>query len=285
MMDNLTFRKLSFTETKTLVDWAATEGWNPGPHDAEVFYALDPDGFYGFFDHGEMVAGGSVVSYSGDFGFMGFFIVKPEYRSKGVGRKLWYLRRDTLLRRLKPGASIGMDGVVAMQDFYKKGGFEIAFRDERYEKTGMAFEIHPNVSVITTNDLLAVLAYDKQCFGFERPQFMISWLKLTGTRAFKFMEGGTLKGFAVIRKVNPGYKVCPLFADVGVVAEELYKACLNAVAGEPLYLDIPVINKAAMNLVKKFKATYIFECARMYFGNPPTVDVNKIFGITTFELG
>ncbi len=283
--DNLNFRKLSFEQTKTLVSWAAAEGWNPGPHDAEVFYATDPEGFYGYFSNGEMIGGGSIVSYNSEFGFMGFFIVKPEYRAAGIGRKLWYLRRDTLINRLNPDASIGMDGVVAMQDFYKKGGFEIAFRDERYEKTGLPFDVHPNISAINTEDLPAVMAYDKQCFGFDRPQFMIPWLKIPGSKSFKFMEGDVLKGFAVIRKVNPGHKVCPLFADNIAVAEELYKACLNAVAGDLLYLDIPVVNKAAVDLVKKFGGRYVFECARMYNGTPPAVNVNKIFGITTFELG
>jgi hypothetical protein len=172
-----------------------------------------------------------------------------------------------------------------MQDFYKNGGFQIAFRDERYEKTGMAFEVHPNISPINPADLPAVLAYDKQCFGFDRPQFMIPWLKLPESKTFKFMEGATLRGFAIIRKVNPGYKVCPLFADNGAVAEELYKACLNSVTGEPLYLDIPVVNPAAVDLVKKYNGKYVFECARMYYGNPPSVDIDKIFGITTFELG
>jgi len=283
--DNLNFRKLEINEVKTLVDWAAREGWNPGLHDAEVFYTTDPDGFYGFFKENELIAGGSIVSYNREFGFMGFFIVKPEYRTQGIGRKLWYLRRDTLLGRINPGASIGMDGVVAMQNFYKKGGFEIAFRDERYEKTGMAFDIHPNISPVFEDDLPAVLAYDKQCFGFDRPQFIIPWMKLPGSKTFKYMESGTLKGFAVIRKVNPGYKVCPMFADDGAVAEELYKACLNAVSGELLYLDIPVINPPAVELVKKYNATYIFECARMYYGKPPSVEIAKIFGITTFELG
>ncbi|MFK7947270.1 MAG: hypothetical protein AB8G11_06765 [Saprospiraceae bacterium] len=38
-------------------------------------------------------------------------------------------------------------------------------------------------------------------------------------------------------------------------------------------------------LIKKDDAKYVFECARMYYGNPPKVDFNKVFGITTFELG
>ncbi|HKI79345.1 MAG TPA: GNAT family N-acetyltransferase [Ignavibacteriaceae bacterium] len=284
-LNNLQFQKLDFAGLKTLVNWAEEEGWNPGINDAEIFWKTDPDGYYGFYKESELIAGGSIVSYNGEFGFMGFFIVKPEYRTFGIGRKLWYQRRDTLISRLNKGATIGMDGVIDMQPFYNKGGFKILFRDERHEKIGENFKINKNIFSIETKDFDSILKYDKQCFGFSRPQFMITWLKQSGVKTFKYAENERLKGFAVIRKTKKGYKVCPLFADNPVVAEELYKACLNSVVGDPLYLDIPVINKDAVALIKKYNTTYVFECARMYYGNPPDVDINKIYGITTFELG
>lgn len=284
-IEDLKFRKLDLNGVKTLVQWADEEGWNPGPHDAEAYFNTDPDGFYGYFQEDTMIGGGSIVSYNREFGFMGFFIVKPEYRSLGIGRSLWYQRRDTLLSRLNKGAAIGMDGVIAMQDFYRKGGFQIAFRDERYERIGSAFNTHPKISSILPEDKAAVLAYDKQGFGFARPQFMAAWLKLPGNKTFKYLENGTLKGFAIVRKANTGYKICPLFADNDTVAEELYKACLNACINEPVYLDIPVINRGAVNLIKKYQAKYVFECARMYYGTPPEMPIDKVYGITTFELG
>ena len=284
-MDELKFQKLDLEGVKTLVDWAEAEGWNPGPYDADIYFETDPDGFYGYFHNEEMIGGGSIVSYNKQFGFMGFFIVKPEYRSHGIGKKLWYQRRDTLLLRLNKGASIGMDGVIAMQPFYKKGGFEISFRDERYENIGKEFKIDKNISPILENDFDLILTYDKQCFGFSRPQFLKPWLKLPGNKTFKYIKDEKLKGFAIVRKTNKGYKVCPLFADNEMIAEELYKACLNSVIDEPLYFDIPVINKGAVNIIKKFKAEYVFECARMYYGKPPDIDTNKAYGITTFELG
>lgn len=284
-INDLVFQKLDVEGVKTLVKWAEEEGWNPGPHDADVYYATDPEGYFGYYLDGELIAGGAIVSYEGKFGFMGLFIVKPEFRGKEIGRKLWYQRRDTLLSRLIPGASIGMDGVIAMQPFYNKGGFEIAFRDERYERIGEKFEINGNISPIIDTDMNAILEYDKQCFGFSRPQFMKPWLNLPGNKTFKYTEEEKLKGFAVVRKANKGYKVCPLFADNEVIAEELYKACLNSVSGELLYLDIPVNNNKAVELIMKFNAGYVFECARMYYGNPPEVAAEKIFSLTTFEIG
>lgn len=284
-LQNIEFRKLDKDGLRTLVKWAKAEGWNPGPHDADVFWVTDPDGFYGYFLDGKMIGGGSIVSYDNEFGFMGFFIMKPEYRSMGIGKKLWYQRRDTLLVRLKKDAPIGMDGVVVMQPFYEKGGFKIAFRDERYVKKGVIFESYKNISTVTENDLNELLEYDKKCFGFYRPQFMNPWLKIPGTFSFKYKCKGEFRGFAVMRKADAGYKICPLFADDIEVAEELYKTCLNAACDELVYLDIPEINKSAVELVKKFNAEYVFECARMFYGKPPEIELSKVFGITTFELG
>ena len=284
-VDALLFQKLDFDGLKELVKWARDEGWNPGPYDADVYWATDPEGYYGYYKENELIAGGSIVSYANEFGFMGFFIVKPEYRSLGIGRKLWYQRRDTLISRLNKGASIGMDGVVAMQSFYEKGGFNIAFRDIRYEKMGRAFLPDSNISSINVKDFQSILEYDTLCFGFSRPQVLLPWLKIPDNKTFKYTEQGKLKGFVVVRKVHKGYKICPLFADNIIIAEELYKACLNSVGAEPLYIDIPEINKEAIELVEKYNMNYIYECARMYFGKAPKMEMKKIFGITSFELG
>ncbi|MCF8228830.1 MAG: GNAT family N-acetyltransferase [Bacteroidales bacterium] len=284
-IDKLKFIQLDYHGLQTLVKWAEKEGWNPGPNDAEVFWVTDPEGYYGFFLEDEMIGGGSIVSYDGDFGFMGFFIMKPEYRSRGIGRELWYLRRDKLISRLKPGAPIGMDGVVDMQPFYRKGGFELAFRDERHERMGETFDIDPHVSPIVEQDFESIVLYDKQGFGYYRPQFLKPWLNMPEAKTFKYVKDNTLEGYAVMRKAGIGYKIGPLFADNAQTAEELYKACLNAFPGEKVYLDIPMKNPEAVALAKKYKTAYSFECARMYYGNPPDVELNKIFGVTTFELG
>ena len=77
---------------------------------------------------------------------MGLFIVKPHYRGVGIGAQLWHFRKSLLLSRLKKQAAIGMDGVVAMQPFYNQGGFEIHFRNERYQRRGEVFETNSNRS-------------------------------------------------------------------------------------------------------------------------------------------
>ena len=72
-------------EAFQLVDWAAGEGWNPGLDDAALFWATDPDAFVAAERDGIVIGGGAVTSYNGAFGFMGLFIVRPEFRRRGLG--------------------------------------------------------------------------------------------------------------------------------------------------------------------------------------------------------
>ncbi len=86
-----------------MVDWAAAEGWNPGLGDADTFWATDADGFVGVHRDGALVASGSIVSYAGEFGFLGFFIVRPELRGQGLGRQLWCCAARRAARAAAPG--------------------------------------------------------------------------------------------------------------------------------------------------------------------------------------
>ncbi len=280
-----TLRLLDAEGVKTLVSWAAAEGWDPGLFDAEVFYHTDPEGFYGYFLGDEMIGGGSLVSYQGDFGFMGFFIVLPQYRAQGIGKEIWFARRNLLLSRLKGGAPIGMDGVVAMQEFYSQGGFSLAFKDIRYRRKGEAFPVAAQIRPLDSADMQAVFSLDKACFGYPRDAFLHQWLSMPNAKAFVYRDKQQLEGYAVLRKTGSGYKIGPLFASRFDVGEVLYRACLTEASGADVFLDVPDSNPAAKKLVEEYKADAVFECARMYYGAAPALPWHKIFGITSFELG
>lgn len=169
MTPKLMIRNMTRPEVDELVNWAAREGWNPGRHDAELFWATDPDAFIAADLDGELIGGGAITAYQGDFGFMGFFIVRPEFRGQGLGNRLWHARRERLIARLRPGATIGMDGVFAMQDYYAKGGFVFSHRDIRFRAEIPDQPPTPPVDAETIVPLAQVpfdqvLAYDRTCF-------------------------------------------------------------------------------------------------------------------------
>jgi len=52
-----------------------------------------------------------------------------------------------------------------------------------------------------------------------------------------------------------------------------------------LYLDVPEPNAEALALVGDRGMGKVFETARMYRGPAPRLELDRVFGVTTFELG
>src|SRR5919202_3614666 len=123
---DLVIRPMNRSELDIAVEWAAREGWNPGLGDAACFHAADPEGFLMEFRDGEPVATISVVRYGRDFAFLGFYIVRPDMRGRGYGYRLWHAG----MARLE-GRTVGLDGVIAQQDNYRRSGFRLAHRNIR----------------------------------------------------------------------------------------------------------------------------------------------------------
>ncbi len=283
----ITYRQLARAELDLAITWATSEGWNPGKHDAEAFWAADPEGFAGAEWNGELIATGSIVSYDGWFGYMGFFMVRPDLRGQGIGRQFWLWRRDTLLGRLRPGASIGMDGVFAMQPFYAKGGFGFAHRNLRMAGRGRRGEVADSICELSEVPWAAVAEWDRQHFGFARPAFLRCWIAPEGGLALGIWDGKQerLSGMGVIRPCQEGFKIGPLFAKTPEAAEDLFQALSDHAAGELIFLDTPENHAGARALAVRHGMTDVFGCARMYYGQAPVLPWNQIYGVTSFELG
>lgn len=277
-----TIRPMTRPEIDLAVEWAAAEGWNPGLHDAESFHAADPEGFLVGLLDGEPVATISGVRYGQDFGFIGFYIVKPTYRGQGYGLRIW----NAAMQRLA-GRTVGLDGVVAQQDNYRKSGFALAWNNARYEGVGGgARPVDDAIVPLATVPIEALDAYDQAFFPDDRRAFLRAWIGQPGAAALGLVQDGRLAGYGMVRPCRSGAKIGPLFADDPQLAERLFVA-LKALApqGAPLFLDIPVPHGAALELVQRHGMTHGFETARMYTGVHPQLPLERLYGVTSFELG
>lgn len=261
---------------------AAAEGWNPGLHDADCFYNTDPNGFLiGYLD-GQPISCISAVSYGGTFGFIGFYIVKPEYRGQGYGIQIWKAAIDRLA-----GHNIGLDGVVEQQPNYIKSGFKLAYRNIRYEGVAQpSSDACPQVIPLTTVPIGELCRYDRAFFPTDRPTFLKGWIQLPESTGFAWVEDHQLRGYGVVRQCRQGYKIGPLFADTPAIADAIFLHLSSSIeAGSPIFLDIPEVNAAAVDLVQRYNMHKVFETARMYTQVEPSLAIDRLFGVTTFELG
>ena len=140
-------RTATRTELEIAVGWAEKEGWNPGLYDGDAFYASDPTGFFIGFLGDEPVSSISAVKYDDLFGFIGFYIVKPEHRGKGYGYHIW----KEAMKYLN-GFVIGLDGVLTQQATYKLSGFTLAYRNIRYEGKGKDSTV-PNNNIMPLTEI------------------------------------------------------------------------------------------------------------------------------------
>lgn len=263
------------------IAWAASEGWNPGLHDADCFYNTDPTGFLMGFLDGEPIASISAVKYGETFGFIGFYIVKPDFRGQGYGLEIWTAALNYLKDR-----NIGLDGVVAQQDNYIKSGFTLAYRNIRYAGVSTGEAHNSDCVPLAELPIAAVIEYDRRCFFEVRSHFTQCWITQPNSHAVGAVDGQTLVGYGTLRPSQSGYKIGPLFADTAAIADKLFQALVAKVPeGSPFCLDVPEVNSEAVILAERHGMSSVFETARMYTQDAPKLPLEKIFGVTTFELG
>ena len=284
-MENFTIRTMTRSELDWAVDMAANEGWNPGLNDADAFYAQDPEGFLvGLLDE-TPIGCISAVSYGGVFGFIGFYIVAQPHRGKGYGMQLWRAAMDRM-----QGHVVGLDGVFEQQDNYQKSGFDFQYSNIRFEFRNTLHDSTPHSSSelikADLNMLDELSSYESKLFPSERKTFLSKWLTLPDSATIVSRSGGSINGYGVIRSCRSGSKIGPLFADNGEVADFLFQnLCASVNADSLIYLDVPEVNAHGMALADRYRMEKVFGTARMYAGPAPDLDVNRIFGVTTFELG
>jgi hypothetical protein len=135
--------------------------------------------------------------------------------------------------------------------------------------------------------MVFIMSFPFLCYPLlNQAHFFKCWINQSDSHALGIMQRGKLAGYGLIRASRVGYKIGPLFADSPVLAESLFLALKSRVKPPaPVYLDVPEVNQAAVSLAKRHKMKVSFETARMYTGEPPEIPLNKLFGVTSFEIG
>lgn len=276
----LKIRKMSQEEAGFAIEMAAAEGWNPGIHDGELFYEADHEGFFIAELEGKPVGCASAVAYDDSFGFFGLYVVKPEFRKKGIGMKLTEKCLEYLGDR-----NIGLDGVVENEKKYQQVmKFRSSYSNLRFEGRGGG-EVPDGLIKISEVPFEKLLVYDRKMFPAPRSGFLEKWVNQPDSYAFAALEAGDLKGYGVIRKCRVGYKIGPLFADNPDTAEGIFRALRASVPEETIYLDVPEPNKKAVEIAKRYHMNVMFKTIRMYSRKETDIRLDRVYGVTSFELG
>lgn len=272
-------RQMTGAELVHVLQWAATEGWNPGLDDARAFQSTDSEGFFVAEVDDTVAAAISVVNHSDDFAFLGLYICHPDYRGRGIGYALWQHALDHA-----GGRTVGLDGVPVQQDNYRRSGFEPAAQNRRYAGTLPATDL-PRLRPVLPAEIPHLIDLEAGANGYRKHAFLSAWLRDTDTRKTLVPEGGgTQSGFVTVRRCIEGYKIGPLVAPSVEAARHLLLGVGQVSRGASVMIDVPDDQQALAAICEGLGMTPCFSTARMYRGPAPQ-PAGGVRALATLEVG
>lgn len=280
---------------------AKKEGWEPGDTDLDMFSFHDPSGFFVGFLGDKIVGSVSGTVLDQELGFIGYYIVDPELRGRGYGRRLFQHAMNYLGDR-----NVGLDGLLTQVPNYERSGFVVHHSNARYQGIrsdgAAACSVDSGSSdcdIVSLNyiSLEQILTYDSKYFPSRRQLWIDSLLHTPGAVSAGFVQHqrgsgsgvgvDVLCGFGVMRPCVSGYRLAPLYAETAEIAKELLtwlRAQLPV--GAVFFIDVPCINAEGVSLVEDEGMTRVGESCRMYTkGMPQAICWGGVFGLSSLELG
>ena len=172
--------------------------------------------------------------------------------------------------------TIGLDGVPEQQANYASMGFVPAYQTIR-----MSGALPPGrpAAALPPARPEDIARLDRQCFPAPRPAFLQYWLA-PPNRSCLHRTDGVVDAYGVVRPCRDGAKLGPLFADTVAAAIDIIDTLSGA-----LHIDVPAMQAdwLAALFARGFSAG--FQTTRMYRGPAPAIDLARVFGVTSLELG
>lgn len=279
-----------------VTQWARIEGFAPGIGDVGIFRHTDRQGLWVGWLGNEPIGCIAGVRYNSSYGFIGLFLVVPEYRGNGYGVELWRHALD----HLADLPCIGLEAAINRIDDYSCWGFKPSSpttrwqwkRNEKYlaeirgiQAEGSGLKLLEGASIPS----IAVQAYDAKREPSPRPHFISDWLHHpAGTVLALTDANGLCHGFGRIRPCllpeGEGWRIGPLLADSPELAELLLRHLMDRHHGAILF-DSPGANPSVKPLMERLGFNIISETLRMYRGKQPPISMNEVYGLACLELG
>ena len=275
---------------------AREQDFAPGVGDIEIYTNTDRQGVWLAWQVKAPVGCIAAVTYNPNYAFIGLFVVKPEDRGQGIGRRLWH----HALKTLSGVQCIGLEAAVQMVGFYERAGFQkdcITTRRQMLCRSEQSQ--HPNTTLLQRSDITvvplrkisleAIQRYDERHEISPRPHFLELWLRHRAGDVFVARDSqGGCHGYVRIRPcllpIGEGWRVGPWLAEDPVMASLLLNNAIDRHKGVVL-IDTPGHNPAAKTITtaKGFKP--MGSTVRMYKGLMPRSHDRNVYGLACLELG
>ena len=244
----------------------AAAGWNQLPADWQRLIRLEPEGCFVLESDGVPVGTVTTTLYEKRLAWIGMVLVSPEERRKGYGTELLKAAMDYCeTQRVEV---IKLDATPLGKKLYDTLGYVDEYRLKRMQGSASR-QISESVRRMRPVDLWEVVQLDIGFFGVSRQGLLERLFEENPSLSFVANKSGSseIVGYLFARPGQMAFQIGPWIAKEPSAAEELFKAALNALAGQSLFLDVlQQVNPHAEAMVAKYGFTTQREFIRMFYG-------------------
>lgn len=256
-------------------------GWNQLEADWHRALALHPEGCF-LAEQARKPVGTVTTCVFGPVAWIAMVLVDTAARNQGIGQKLM----EHAVAHLD-GLGIEtqrLDATVLGRGLYEKLGFQEEYEVARMK--GIA-QVRGNVdddAMPWTPDTPAppILDLDARITATRRETFLHALLH-TNTFCYSMLEDGL--AYAGSRKGRNAVQLGPVVASTPEAGRQICDAMLHHLNGMPVFVDIPVPNKAALRWAKLNKLEEQRRFVRMYRGKKLNDDPESIWASSGPEKG
>lgn len=260
---NFTLRRLCAEDLAAADQLRADLGWNQSILDWQRLLALSPEGCFVAEQNARVVGTCTTVTYGNTLAWIGMMMVHPASRGQGIGKALLQRAVDQL--RQCGVRCIKLDATPMGQPLYSRIGFVPEWTLTRWEHRGSPLGAEPAQDSIhppAEKHWPAILALDTQVCGVYRGPLLQS-LAADSQRVLIYESGGSIMGFGMLRGGARADYLGPMVTRPGI-GEQLARCLLSGHDDQPVFWDIPDLNRPAADLARQLGFKFHRPLTRMY---------------------
>ena len=262
----ITFRRFTAADIPFGMELKNIAGWNQIPADWERLLAQSADGCFVAMADGVDAGTATAVDFKRRIGWIGMVLVPPDHRRKGIGTTLLHHAIDHL--RDKGVEAIKLDATPLGKKVYDRIGFVDEYTLERRQGRGCASRSE-GTRPIGPRDIDRIIEWDAVFFGAPRGALLRALIDANPALSHLVERDGEIAGCIVARPGLNAFQIGPWIATDPHTAEQLFDVVLNALDGEPVFVDVPLVNPHVVTMVESRGFELQRPFIRMHLGGNP----------------
>lgn len=237
-------------------------GWNQLEADWRRFLTMEPQGCFVAELEGQAVATTTTAIF-GTAACVALVLVDERLRGRGLGSALMRHALDYLDRQRV--ASIRLDATPLGRPIYEKLGFVAEYELARFEGTLPPHEPVHGIDPAHAADLDDISALDREISGIDRRKMLDCFYRETPEAMRVARVNGAIQGYLTSRPGARATQLGPCLSR-GDLGESLLADAWSRLAGQYVFLDVPIDNRPAVKLAESMDLTVQRHLLRMCRG-------------------